>query len=131
MSSTKRTGRKDPDPIALKRVDSDLSDRSEDSDGEGAQEVVGSQLELPPTHDRRHPKHQEDASVLESRSGKFKQNYPFNRKAIPSLLSSESPFHNYRGFLHLAGLILVRPCALTSPLPSPSSSIHLNASFSH
>jgi diacylglycerol O-acyltransferase-1 len=64
-------------------------------------------LEQPPTHDRRHPKHAEDSTAIESHVNKFKQNYPFNRKAIPSLLSSESPFHNYRGFLHLAGLILL------------------------
>jgi hypothetical protein len=113
MSSTKRTAQKDPPPSQLRRNDSDLSDRSEDSDGEGGPDSSASLLELPPTHDRRHPKHLEDSNVLASHSNKFKQNYPFNRKAIPSLLSSESPFHNYRGFLHLAGLILVRVFVLS------------------
>ena len=108
MSSTKRRAPKDPIPNKLDRGDSDLSDRSEDSDGEGGPDQRSSQLELPPTHDRRHPKHQEDSNVIVSSVAKFKQNYPFNQKAIPSLLSRESPFHNYRGFLHLSGLILVR-----------------------
>lgn len=108
MSTHKRRAQKDPPGVPLRRNDSDLSDRSEDSDGEVGQEQTAASLELPPTHDKRHPKHLENSTILESQATKFKQNYPFNRKAVPSLLSSESPFHNYRGFFHLAGLILVR-----------------------
>lgn len=49
-----------------------------------------------------------DPNLLQKWSIKFKQNYPFNVKEIPSLFSSESTVKNYRGFLNLAGLILVR-----------------------
>lgn len=35
------------------------------------------------------------------------QNHPFSRRCSHSLLSSESDIQNYRGFLNLAGIILV------------------------
>lgn len=125
MSATKRPTVLEPASKPLKRVDSDLSDKSEDSDGEGPAEAP---QELGPTHDKHHPKHSEDwGKKLESRIDKFKQNYPFNRKAIPSLLSSDSPFHNYRGFLHLSFLLLVRFSLVYLPHPPfacPSHSLH-------
>lgn len=35
------------------------------------------------------------------------QNHPFSRKCVHSLLSSQSDIQNYRGFLNVAGIILV------------------------
>lgn len=40
------------------------------------------------------------------------QNHPFNKKCVHSLLSSQSDIQNYRGFLNVAGIILV--CILFS-----------------